>query len=427
MSIYLEHLTETGCLLSHRISYFEDPAIPWPDVYELEDRIAAHVDGIELGGDLARQCALEFLATGDEDELRGAAYALATIALDEVGLNAVIDAFTKADDALIPVYIEALKHGKHPNLAAKLLPLLEQERPIIRAATVEILGYRRQGEPKRVWRLLHDADPDVRQAAIVACARYGNKEVLPAIEQMALATAPLTDEFVLPLLVLGSAKLLDDCRRDCANRTTTTATKLIALGLAGAVQDLPFLFANHSHPDLASIALQATGIHGYIHAIPHLLNGLKSERDETKTAAAKALSLITGAGLREKVQVQETEEELTPEDVAGVPAVPKPGNAQTPTLRTIERPSTDLEQWIKWWQQNQRAFQASGRYRHGKLFSLKELVSHLGSPNTPYDERQLTHLELLIHSKCNIGFEPDWFIPNQLASIKQWQALAPIQ
>jgi len=420
--MYREHLFESGFLLSYRPSYFEDPTIAWPDVVELEERIAAHVDGIELGGDLARQCALEFLATGDEDELRGAAYALATIALDEVGLNAVIDAYTKADDALIPIYIEAFKHGKHPKLPAKLQPLLEHERPIIRAASVEILGYRRQGDPKRAWRLLHDVDPAAKQAAIVASARYGSKESLAPIEQLAFTKAPLTDAYVLPLLILGSTKVLDECRRDCGTRTTTTAAKLMALGLAGAVQDIPFLLANHTHPDLGAVAIQATGLHGYMAEIPSLLNALKSKSDEIKTASAAALNLITGAGLREKVEIQEADQELTPGEVAGVPVDSAQSNNPPPTLRTVERTSTDFDRWTPWWQQNQRAFQAAGRYRHGKPFSLTELTENLANPNSPSHERQLTHLELMIHSKRHIGFESDWFIPDQLAAIKQWQA-----
>ena len=151
VGVYQEHLLEAGFLLTYRQSYFADASISWLDIIEIDARIAAHVDGIELGGELAYQCAVEFLAGSDEDQILGAVYALASINDKGQALTTVVDAFTQAPDDQLGLYVEAFKHAQQPLLSEKLLALVEHERLIIRAACTEILGYRREGDPKRLW------------------------------------------------------------------------------------------------------------------------------------------------------------------------------------------------------------------------------------------------------------------------------------
>jgi len=169
MTVYTNFFTPPGFLISYRQSYFQDPTLSWPDVAELEERIAAHVDGIELGGDLARNCAIEFLQSDDQDEVTGAAYALATVHVDQdSGLDAAIDAFGKVADDAVHYFVDAFKYAKHPKFTEKIVPLLRHERSVVVAATVEILGYRREADVRRLWPLLHHDDAAVLSATVIA-------------------------------------------------------------------------------------------------------------------------------------------------------------------------------------------------------------------------------------------------------------------
>lgn len=423
IALYQEHLTECGFLLSQRARYFEDSTLSWLDVADLEQRLDTHLHGLDTGGKLARNAAIELLASADQDLLLGAVYALATLGRDDAGLPALIEAFEKADDALLWCFVEGCKQGKHPGLNSHLLPLLAHARAPVRLAVADVFGYRRQGDAKRIWPLLNDVDPGVRQAAAVACARYGNRGALAAVEQLAYSTGLLPEQYVLPLLCLGSSRALQDCRSDCTKAASTSPVKLLALGLAGSEQDLALLFSKKHSPDLAPIVLKAIGIHGHGQAIPRLLDALNSADDAIKRPAAEALDLITGAGLRETVEVAEVEEEVAPNEALGAPAAEKKSTDEQPmpTLRTIERLCADPARWSQWWQQHQKEFQSGVRFRHGKPFNLGVCIDALAHPHTSCETRQLTSLELVIRSGQAIGFEPDWFIEAQGNAIHAWQ------
>lgn len=77
-------------------SYF--PPISAPERL-VQQAFATLVDGIELGGELAYQCALESLASGDEDQTLGAAYALASINDKGQALTTIVNTFAQASDS----------------------------------------------------------------------------------------------------------------------------------------------------------------------------------------------------------------------------------------------------------------------------------------------------------------------------------------
>lgn len=421
--LYQEHLTECGFLLSQRARYFEDSTIAWRDVADLENRLTSHMHGLETGGSLARTCAIEFLTSADQDQLLGAVYALATIGRDPATLKPLVDAFIAADDALLWCFTEGCKQGMHPELVGQLLPLLAHERVPVRLAIADILGYRRTVDSKRIWPLLKDVDVGVREMAAVACARSGNRSARAAVEQSAYTSDALPEPYVLPLLCLGSARALKDCREDCSRVETTSPVKLLALALAGSEQDLPLLLSSQMPEEFTPIVIKALGLQGHIQAIPHLLKALAHSDEAHQIGAAEALDLITAAGLRETVEIEEPANEIAPQDVLG--AAPKENKSSedspAPIIRKVERICIDPARWSQWWQQQQKNFQSGVRFRHGKPFDLGVLVDALAHFETSYETRQLTYLELVIRSGQSIGFEPDWFIDSQEKAIQVWQ------
>lgn len=422
--LHREHLLETGHLLTQRQRYLEDPAISWLGVADLEDRLAAHVDALELGGDLAKQCAVEFLKSSDEDEITGAVHALASIHFAEIShLEILLEHFIQADDALFGCYVEALKHATHPQLSHYLTPLLTHERPILNAAAAEILGFRRVGDAKRLWPMLRHPDGMVRGTAIVALVRMGDRSAVPALEQSILdSDSPPPQVWLLPLLLLGSRRALREVATDSSRAGSATPVGLSCLAMAGGRETFVILARAIQYPDMKPHAYAALGIFGDVNGVAHLLDGLRSADDNERLEAAKALQLITGAGLIETVTVEEREEpDLIPEDVTGEPKQ-TPSEEPPPRTRQVQRVCTRLEPWQRWWQEHARNFNMAPRWRHGKPFSLGLCIDDLAHPDSDYQTRQHAYMELLIRSGQSIAFEPDWFISRQTQAIEIWRA-----
>ena len=381
-----------------------------------------------MGQGYARNCALDYLTSPDEDELLGAAYALATINTDTTGLDAVITAFAEEqDEERLAVFMQAFKHGQHPHLDDKLSALLNHSQPLIGAATVEILGYRRHADPRRIWPALHDGDPRVQRAAILALARFGYYGALPAAEQMLLQPGkPLDDDYLLVLLMLGSQQALNVCRRACQGAEHVTPKRLIYLALAGNAQDVNILLAAKQFHHVTPAVIQALGLSGHVAAVPHLLAALNVEPDALRAEAGEALEMITGAGLRERIQVPEEEpEEIKISDILGEdaasPADEKDEPPAPPRMLDVDRPCTSHTIWNDWWQHNAARFDPNTRWRKGQPFNLSACIDEIANPDSRCHDRERAYMELVIRSGQAIGFEPDWFIPRQRQAIEAWR------
>ena len=427
-SIFHEHISEAGSLLAFYVDDMMDTNLSWQNAIDEERRLIAHIDGLELGQDLARHCAVECLTSDDEDLLLGAAYALATININDNGLDVALEAFVdEEDEERLGHFITAFKHGQHPLLGEKLKTLLDHDRPMIRAATVEILGYRREGEPRRIWPLLHDKDPMVQGAVILALARFGYHEALPAAEQLLLQSGEAVNEdHLLVLLMLGSKTALDLCRRACISADTVTPRLLVYLSMAGSLRDFNIVLSAKQYRHAAEGVIQALGLFGQVAAVPHLIAALKLDMDDLRAEAGMALEMITGAGLRETIQVPEEEpEDLKVRDILGENLegeAEEQDEAENPRMVEIERPCTSHAIWKEWWQNNAERFDPGKRWRKGQPFDLGACIAEMACPDSHYHDRGRAYLELVIRSGQHTGFEPDWFIPRQLSAIKEWQS-----
>ncbi|MDH5729700.1 MAG: HEAT repeat domain-containing protein, partial [Gammaproteobacteria bacterium] len=294
-SLYEEHIAELGFNLSDRQTIFHTESLSWQDCAELEQYIAAHLSALRLGGAEAYQVLREQLESIDEDELLGALFALVSIDTLSDGIEVVIEAFQEADEDTLPLFVEALKYGLNPTLTQDLLPLLESESALIRAATIEIVGYRGDLDPKRLWPLLHDSDALVQSAVMVALMRLGYRQALPFLEALLLEQADVSDEMLLLLLVLGSTQVKTVIRQTCQDPNRVSDQRLILIALFGDTQDFALLVNALHYPELKPIVYESMGILGDIQSIPLLIVGLKSDVDAERIAAATALNYLTGA------------------------------------------------------------------------------------------------------------------------------------
>ncbi|RYZ43555.1 MAG: hypothetical protein EOO71_03080 [Myxococcaceae bacterium] len=398
------HLSELSFLLAQRRRFLHEPRVGWPDIEALEVRILRHAEAMCVGGEVAFACAKEALASDDPDELTAGAYALA---FTEDGIREVLRGMAEADGPLLPCFIEALLLVPHPHLSKQLPGLLSSSRPEVRSSTARILGHRKDAQAAgALLPLLDDASAEVRSATALALAELGHLPALPLIEQrLKQVGAVELDGWLLAALRLGSSRALPACRQ--AARTVSPLSPRIPwlLGLSGDATDLGLMRQLCLHPGLLCSALDALGILGVPAAVPLLLEHLEHQERGVKEAAARALELMTGAGLTEVLRV------LDDEDMAD----------EEGSWHEVRQPTTQATTWRAWWAQHHARLEGLTRLRRGRPYSLDSCIEELAHPSCAFDVRARAGLEMDIRSGEVVGFQPDWPIRRQLQAIAHWK------
>ncbi|MEW5802449.1 MAG: HEAT repeat domain-containing protein [bacterium] len=466
IGLYQEHLEEISFLFAQCQALFSDPEIPWPEVAEFEERLAAHIDAIELGEDLARRCTLELLEShlegddGDEEEIRGAVYTLATAGGPEA-IDEVLKIMEAADEKFIPCFVDALKYTPRQGTAERLFPLLSHGRPEIRAAAARILGYRREGQAggsvPLLISLLQDDNPQVISAAAYALGHLAGqlqyRAAIPGLERSLAHQDPAAQHYVaLALFRMGHHPALEYLTTLCQTANLSFPWPVLSLALCGRADDLHVFIGlirhrqknRHMRYDqndrhVTSNILLAMGILGNVQAVEILIDELKvvwgegvqgeegeggaydknlqsevGTYDESwKVSAGEALELITGAGLRETVTLVDP---VDPDELLEGEEEPS-----VPTVQKLERVCTSYEEWAIWWQKNRSRFHPAIRWRYGKPFDFGLCIDEMASEKARYADRQRAYLEVTIRSGHDIPFEPDWFVGRQKEALHRWQ------
>jgi len=421
IELYELHLTELGYLLYRHHNLMTMDEFSWRDQIELEPRIVAHLDALELGDMLAFRCSERLIASSDEDELLGAAYSLATILNDDQRCRVALSALSEADDELLPVFVMALGHASHPSITSTLVQFLSHQRPAVSSASAQIIAFRQDADPKAIWPCLHNVAPYVRDNALFVYAAMGATEIIPATEQLLFDSGKaISDDNLYAMLKLGSPRAIELARSRCAKAESTTAELLMLLAMQGALSDLNLIYNAAGFPEMAIPALQALGVLGNAQVIPALIKVLQQDDDALKVAVADALQLITGAGLKEQVEVpEEMLEELTADAITSGETTEK-----TPSPRMVEvtRNSTAYQQWHHRWQQQGSRFEINTRWRNGQPFSASGCIAELAGPNRTLSTRLRAHQELLLTGN-RAPFHPEWMVSRQVKVISQLQGV----
>jgi HEAT repeat protein/predicted negative regulator of RcsB-dependent stress response len=252
----------------------------------------------------------------------------------------------------------ALSRSRNMALVDGILKLLEVgENSVGVAMAAEVMGWRRQREsvPLLLRRLRRGQNINVRRAAVVALGRIGDpsavEALLPCIEE-----PELTEQAAVALLLLGEWKGLDEQAQALAHQKPNASQTLgeIVGRYGGPSYLLLLLRAADFEGSQALGAILGLGYLGDPRVVPRLIEYTASRNTSLSHAASQALETLTG-------HYESIEESL---------------------LRV---------RWLDWWEQNQGAFQAGQRYRHGELMTSKLLIDRMGHDDplvrrTCYDE-----------------------------------------
>jgi uncharacterized protein (TIGR02270 family) len=281
-----EHLQELGFLWSRWRAALADPDYTIAGVAELEERIRAHLQGVQVPGERAWPRLRELLEAEDPDLAFAAAYALLHAPSPELAAP-VLDAFGGAEGEAFHALAAALTYGPVPRPALERVRALLSARPAIRAvAAAEVLAFhgvlgltgeqlryflededaatRRaawwlaallgaQIAPESYARALRDDDLGVGAAALECGAWCGVAGVLPVLRKLADAPQPERLDALYLLAVLGTG---DDAERIYA-LVRSAALGPDRFALAGAFGDprfVPLILQSLEDPDAATAA-----------------------------------------------------------------------------------------------------------------------------------------------------------------------------
>jgi uncharacterized protein (TIGR02270 family) len=306
-----EHHAELQFLWGLRRAAVRSPAYSLRALGELDERIAAHADGLVIGGRHARPLLRAGLEAAPPEAAFAAAYPLLASGEDEAA-RLVLDAFRQAKgDGRIGL-TEALCHGPITLVRQNLREALASPADALAAAAAEVLACHGLLEltTAQFDRFLKHPDPAIRQAGWRVAARTriprypetyaaGLQDADPAVRHEALSAAAWGRH----------GPLLDHCRRLASEPVPKHADALLLLAILGRPDELSRILGVGRATSLGPVRCRILGAYGHPAVVETLLKEMTATDPRTAVAAGAAFTRITGGEIASGQRVA-----LPPED-----------------------------------------------------------------------------------------------------------------
>lgn len=332
---------------------------------------------------------------------------------------------------------DGLALASHDRLDGALRAWLTESDGAVRAIAIDVLHRRARITPAELLRFAADDDPRVAAPAVLglslvedgASARGDLAPTVARARDAADRALRLAGHVAATIAQLphATAEL-----RSLAESGGGGAAAWIWCGIAGDEHDAAWLLAGaQKAPTPAGVA--ALGWAGAGPSAPALVGLLEHEDEAVCVAAAAALERITGAGLREEVEL---DDDLLDVPDPPAPALDAPRRPRLATLVSTPRtappaparetalvPTTDPGRWSSWLEAQGARFTA-GRYRVGEPHGPHVVHRELDLlPRSPAD-RRLLQLELVLRTARHVPLDPRDLVATQDAALRAWAPLA---
>ncbi|MBX3259824.1 MAG: hypothetical protein KIS78_18195 [Labilithrix sp.] len=389
------------------------PTETWLDQAPFEQRLLDNVDAFAALGEAALPSVTLFHAEAPApDPSRGFAVALVLGCVEGTDTADVAVATMKQSaPEELPGFAEGFVLAPNPAIDAELAPLLDAPNPALVAVAIDVLGARGSLPADAPERVLPRADAGLTRRLATALGR-----ALPKTKALAVLSNLLDDEPDDELFAIACASLLRRGDGDVRQRLRDTlrarvpgrivqATRLLAL--SGRQDDLPLLLEGVALAPNA-VTIDALARHGHPDAASALIALLDSPDEGVAPAAAEALDLLTGAGLRETVQVPWT------------PGVAPPDGSPPPT-RAVSKPIGDRLAWERWFATARGRLDPRAKLRGGLPFAPSMIVDELES-TAPPARRSEAALELVIATGVGARFTTTTWVGRQRRELAELRA-----
>ncbi|MBM7115808.1 TIGR02270 family protein [Archangium primigenium] len=413
--IYEEHLDEAAFRWSQWEKALDAPDFTLGEVAELEEHMAAHVDGLVLGGGPVAKYLLVPALADEPERIVPAALALLQ-AEGPSGPAAVLSALLGAEPPALAALQRALELVPSRSIPADLPDLLKREdaAPELLALVLETVGVHRLATAPLCMPFLTHREPQVAAAALRATSR-AQLPLEPTMLQRALDSAnpALRNAALLAGLMSGQRGSWVACQSAAESRELGDGLPLLLLGMSGDEREVNRLLELLSDESLRPHALWALGFSGRVAAADACMKLMWNK--PVAALAGEAFSAITGLRIAKEYEApREQENEALPsleEENLDEDLTPKPEDSL---------PQPRPESVAAWWKQERQRLDAKQRYLAGQPFTPQALLNALAS--APMRRRHALALELSLRSRGATQVPTRTFVSHQSAALKATRA-----
>jgi uncharacterized protein (TIGR02270 family) len=356
VAVVQQHLDEVIGLWNTRSVLLTSPDVTLRSLAWIDERIAAHLDGLSVAGEHAWPICEAALASPSAGSVF-AAVVRAIEAKEPSRLKRLVDTLTTTSDGRRGL-TGACGWLDRERLQGIVPPLLASDDPTVRALGVAACAVHRVDPGLLSGRWIGDSDAGVRARALRAAGELGRRELMSAC-----AAALHNDDAESRLWAAWSSVALGD--RNVALAVLAKADG-VTDGLRSRAFDLSLQAMAHAEahrflqgfrdPQLHCL-IRGSGIAGDAAYVPWLIR----QMHDTSTArgAGESFSLITGADLASLGLERTAPEDFDagPNDDAGDPDVAPD--------RDRGLPWPDPARVERWWRDNRTRFETGTRYFMG--------------------------------------------------------------
>ena len=310
-----EHLEEVEFLWAQREAALTSTRQTQRDLAHLDERIAAHVQGVLAAGEHAIPLLEERLASDDANVVFAAGYS--RLRGPAAPVDRLLDAFSTAEGPRLEGLKRALTFGAPPAAMARLRDLLLSAPPRVAAAAAEVLAFHREfgPNPGRLLLLVREEDASVRRQAWRVAAYLG----APLDPKLYAAGMRDEDPGVRDAALLAAAwsripGVLTLTRQAAEITTPDKVSQLYLLAVLGDPQDLPRLRTIVSTVALGPARFPIAAAFGHPGLMDLLLIEVASPDPATAVAAGEAFTRITGQSVDSAERVRLPPEGTPPAD-----------------------------------------------------------------------------------------------------------------
>lgn len=419
-----EHLDEAEFVYELWQDAISDPDYTLAEVEStLDRRLAAHVDGLLIGGErVAERLLIEAL----EDDFSPTRALVAALILLKTGdrrhRETLFTLVREAEDDHQRALARAIALSNEPAIDRVARARFEAANdPDLKAIWLDILTYRRVDVGPQLESCLRSQSPPLRRAALEAAGWSGRKELVALVDEHYEVGDLETRRAAMKAgLMIGSPSVWGVCERGAHGVDDHARDALLYVALLGGRSDHhQTLDASLADTRRQEAALWAVGFSGNIGYVETCLSFLESDDERLAKLAAEALSTITGLDLEDDAMHTPVEQEEESEEGAEEEASPtSEGDLEADLVpgAVDELPLLDPGAVRQWWEANRQRFSESTRYLWGEPHTVETLVRALD--RAPMRRRHPLGLELAFRTGARWRVTTDAFSSRQRRELR---------
>ncbi|MFL5349747.1 MAG: hypothetical protein ACJ8AT_33535 [Hyalangium sp.] len=404
--LHSECLEEASFLYQQRASLRAEGRLARRELGRLERRMDAFLDAAFLGFDATAALCARRIPEGDPGDWYVAARLLARLGQSD-RLAELLRQVDVGNKEQLTAVREGLCHQVPSSTFPQPAHLPAETHPQAIALLVAALGHgRRKADWVQSWteQMLRS---DERVCVATAASYLGRVETPGAVELLRCALdsqAPAVKvSAAYALLRLGDPEVASSLL--APRRFPAWACPLVGVG--GGHNALGRLVSLVENGEGRKDGILALGVLGAPSAVPVLIAQLTGTAHAEE--AARALHLLTGAGLREEIAERETLDEAE--------SFSDEHDTREETIY-VWRLSQQATHWSNWWKEHRARFDSSPRWRMGKPFSPAVLLESLSADVGDRISQQIACDELAIRYGIDCHFEPDGLQSGQTQALR---------